>query len=1514
MKVFKRILKWIGISAVIILSVILLLAIFTQTPFFKSRLRTILVSSISTSINGTLHLGTIEGNFLTGFSIDSLAIDDGSGTVLATGKVSCRYHLLSILEKKIKIDNILIVNPKINFYRPSGGDWNISKLIKPNEDTSASKTDWIVQLDTVRIINGTISLLDSASLKKADHWDMPQSYFEYHNFSVRNLSLELSALIKNDFYEARIVRMSCFSPESQFQLSKFKGHFLLSDKEANAKNVEIETGKSNFSFSASIKNINLFEKLELTDLEHDSTKLEFHAGNISLPELRSFLPQVNFLDGSASTDVIADGEFGNLNLLTVHLKTMQSEISFAGEIRNLHNPEDLFIDVTSSSSTINPPDVSLILTGLPIPKFGDIEPLALSLNYNGQPTNFKTKVRLESSVNSAAVDGEMNLNVEPPTYNFNYSVKNIDIGKLFKLNNLSTSLYSSGKIRGKGFKVENLTASLEASIDSSLIRGIPIDKAQLELVGDPRHIEGKLITSSKKSKALVQGAVDFPKNSLPEYDGTIEVSSFDIAAITDDQNYESDLNFRGTVTGKGTKIDNLNCDAAISLLPSSFRNHELNAEEISLSLNQTDTLNRHFLIESQIADADIKGNFHIAEGIQGITEQISSLLTSIEKHASADSTPKSVSRNTKIENIKPGLTLMNLTYDLSLKNLEPVATLLSETPFDARANVKGVMRNDGKSFSLTALADIDEFFVGTTKGGILLHQSTLEAQFDSISRINTLEKLSGKLTLTIDSGRLNTKKIANTKFNFNYDNLKSTVSAQSNIDSAFAFHLNGLISVQPHTFAIDFDSLILSLGSYSWNNRQDVQLRLNTDGIRVMHAEFGGENERITFNGFISTNENLDLGIKLRGFDLSTLGLFLKDASLNKPGKGFTGVLSSDLTLTGTMASPVIRLKATANDITFRRTLFGTLTASMDYENENAILDLSMRKNLSSVEPDLKLTGNLPCNLALKSVNERFPSKPQRLKLFADKFDLSVIDPLLYDFDEMSGKVECDITLEGTPQKPEYKGSISFIDTKFLFNPNNLRYVLNSNLEANDDRIQIKDFKVSNIKEKGFLGSADATGYFSLKNFKVDFFDFTVKGQFLLMTDATRKVSPNIYGLLFTETDITGINLKGNLERPYLSGKLFVREANLTFPPTKNQEITNQNLTLRHKVIDDTTSSPITPIRVSRYFSVIDTIDVDLNRSSESPILDRLRYNINVETRGPTALTMIFTPATGEELYAELDGKASVINEQGTATIYGEIDVSPRSYYNFFKHFDANGKLKFVGPWNNPEFDIQATYEGYKPRAVQQTTDQKVASPTETSSSLQSTDQKIIVMLKITGTRLEPQLNMSMKIQDKPGDDPVDFSSHAKGGDVQSNALAFIITGKFRDELTSRDQQEFTTLGAGTGTSVASNLLSSILSEVLKREFPFIRRADVSYRGGSVQEGTSINVTATVGKGSLRLGGTILQDIGNTNVSYQLNVGDLFNISTIRNLFIEIQRKVEGDNPEDKKLTNEARVFYRFSF
>jgi hypothetical protein len=397
-----------------------------------------------------------------------------------------------------------------------------------------------------------------------------------------------------------------------------------------------------------------------------------------------------------------------------------------------------------------------------------------------------------------------------------------------------------------------------------------------------------------------------------------------------------------------------------------------------------------------------------------------------------------------------------------------------------------------------------------------------------------------------------------------------------------------------------------------------------------------------------------------------------------------------------------------------------------------------------------------------------------------------------------------------------------------------------------------------------------------------------------------------MYGTLFTAIGLDGLRITGTLARPFLSGTLSVLDADLVFPPAIAVASTNSNLSLEYVVVDDTTSASHSGPRPSKFYGPLEAQAFRSERGARpqsSPLLDRLRYNLNIETQGITAVKMIFTPATNEELYAELTGSVVAMNSQGTPSIYGEIEIAQRSYYNFFKKFDATGKLKFVGQWDNPELDVRATYEGVRQVAESQLGDQAAAAAT---GEQRTTEQKVIVELTIKGPRLNPKLDMSMKVQSRPGGAYEDWSGKTQGGDVQSDVISFIVTGKFRDQLTAKDQQELTNIGSSTGSSVASSLLSGIFSDYLRQEFSFVRSVDVLYQGGSFSEGTNVNITANAGIGQLRVGGKIFNDLGNTNLTYQVNL--------VRNLFLEIQRKVNSDNTEDKRLTNEARLYYRFSF
>jgi hypothetical protein len=298
--------------------------------------------------------------------------------------------------------------------------------------------------------------------------------------------------------------------------------------------------------------------------------------------------------------------------------------------------------------------------------------------------------------------------------------------------------------------------------------------------------------------------------------------------------------------------------------------------------------------------------------------------------------------------------------------------------------------------------------------------------------------------------------------------------------------------------------------------------------------------------------------------------------------------------------------------------------------------------------------------------------------------------------------------------------------------------------------------------------------------------------------------------------------------------------------------------------------------------------------------VDGIRYDLDIECAGGnTEIKMIFNSATGEELDANINGKFS-ISEDGKRWL-GTLTIEP-AYYRYIKTFDADGTLKFSGNFLNPEMNITARYSDVRVIADSISGDRS---------------ERVVVLMTISGTRKAPKLEWSMTI------DGTDYYAYngPKSADVQSDALAFILAGNF--PLTRSEAND---LAADLGPTARSSLLTGAgslftkaISDFLKEKTGFINSLELSYgTQSSVGDATDIRIAGSVGDGLWKYGGRILNDpFSNANLSIMYSLGDIFEKPSLRNFMVELERKVEinqiGETNE-RKQTNSARLFYRFSF
>ncbi|MBM2845700.1 MAG: hypothetical protein HW407_1012 [Bacteroidetes bacterium] len=444
-------------------------------------------------------------------------------------------------------------------------------------------------------------------------------------------------------------------------------------------------------------------------------------------------------------------------------------------------------------------------------------------------------------------------------------------------------------------------------------------------------------------------------------------------------------------------------------------------------------------------------------------------------------------------------------------------------------------------------------------------------------------------------------------------------------------------------------------------------------------------------------------------------------------------------------------------------------------------------------------------------------------------------------------------------------------------------------------------------------GVVHITGDFAFSDFTPSDFNLTAQGKLLVVKETTRASSLSVYGNLFLEIGPRGLHYTGAVDNSRLGGYVLISNSSLIFPPT--QETVGEKLTntVPVVVLDDTAQVKTQPTSLlsARYFDTETTSSRNENdKGNGAPtksFVDGIHYDLDIEAAGGnTEFRMIFNAATNEELVANLVGKFSITGDGrrwiGTLTI-------ERAYYNFVKRFDAEGTIRYSGEFLNPELDITARYEGLRTLA-------------DSSASVRGDKpEKVIVTMKITGTKSAPKLAWSMTI------DEVDYYSYrgVTSSDVQTDAVAFILAGTFplsRSE--ANDAAAKLDLGpaaSGALLTGASSLFTNALSEYLKRETGFIQSIEFRYgtEGSGFGDRADIRLSGVAAGGLWRYGGKLFSsgNLGDADVSILYSLGDIFDRSSLKNFMFEFERRVETNKNggvTDKKETNSARVFYRFSF
>jgi hypothetical protein len=467
---------------------------------------------------------------------------------------------------------------------------------------------------------------------------------------------------------------------------------------------------------------------------------------------------------------------------------------------------------------------------------------------------------------------------------------------------------------------------------------------------------------------------------------------------------------------------------------------------------------------------------------------------------------------------------------------------------------------------------------------------------------------------------------------------------------------------------VALEEMRLDLQDVQWSLGEPATVRVEGSrvevvGFRVMRPQEGdSEPVAIQADGVIDLDGESDLSVRVEGVDLERLAQM---AQVDGMPSGF---LFLDLTVQGPPESPVILGDFEVHDFAYNTSALSSVTGVFEYHG-----DRRLRTRVTGVldEADLlTVDGTFPVDLSFHAVESRLPQEEMDIAVSIERLPAATVLGFLEVLDEISGMIDADVRLRGTPGDLRPSGNILFTGGSALISEIGIRAT------GIDTRIQLREdgtLQVNGVVQS--RGTARIAG-------TIDMSDITDPGFALQVTAAgfqavdRRDMSARVAG---------DVRLGGSYSAPFVEGSVLVEQGELFL----------EEFARTAEVIDLTDPA---------FFDVVDTSFVagrPAVEAAQNPFIQNLRVDVEMALQNDFWLR-------SREINVEISGDLSVAFDRRDREIVlvGTLEPVRGTYATFGRQFQVEGgSVDFAGtPGINPALNINAVTrlrrQGGEPLAI----------------------------------------------------------------------------------------------------------------------------------------------------------------------------------------------------------------------
>jgi len=1452
-KFFKKFLKFAFYTSSAFLIIISIALIISQTEGFRNYIRGYVITELENSIGGEVYVGKFYGNIFTGLGVDRFYINvDGKPFIKVLG-LEVKYNPIGLIKGTYTFQTATVYKPEIYIIRGKDGKWNFQSVFKPTNRSGGSK--FAISFGKLVVDDGKFIFIDSLNQKKsaiAESLDC----IDYSNLRVTDINAVISGSYETNKINLRSLNLS-FIISEKFS-GKIKGRVYADRDEVEIKDFEVLSEGSVVKFDFLAKSFNLF-KFSKKDLENSYMNIRLKSDSLSFAELTKFIPHLHIFSGSPSIEVEAEGNLKNLRVNKIKAIVYESDISVSGELRNLLTFSEFFIDAKVFDSKIKVSDIGRFITPVGLPHFG-IDFVKFDGEYKGHPLDFKTSANLSWGKTEVKLDGSFKIGSF--VYDLNFKVSGLNPREFLNREDLSGVLNFSGNLKGEGLKFEDMRFKGNLEVESSVINKVLIPRSNLWFEINSGELNGSLVSFSEGFKGLIDVNIKkYNDEFVLSLSGSL--AELDISKMRIDEPGFLRSHISGDINVKFRfgKVKTL--DLFTQLNPSTFGNYEISRLRMNAKYVD-DGKSKKLILQSNMLDANIEGHFSFGDLFKALSATFKAINDEI---------------NEKINFAKVGRAHLigvenpvDVEYRFKLKNLTPISVFSTGQIFQAIGNVYGNLVADSLGLYLNVEAKLQKLLYLGYKGARIdtFKMGAFNGGFDFKYEA---DKLGFRIHLGVGNFASKTFNLrdASLKVNYNGPEIYFEISASTDIGNV------NLIA--DGEFSSEINRYILKeLTGEIYGNRiygSDIEVFQTKSGFVFNPSGIDLNGQRVYLAGFVDKKSQ----------QVRLWGEGLKFESF--PGvKSFSGIFDFSFFVYGTHEKPSSEFEILVKDLKYKNAELGKFECFGKFENEIVEVNSSLVAEVGGSSYNaMSIDFSFPAWF-LPEVRAKYgkPYVTGKVKLF--RFPLALVEPLVPMISDLNGDITAEIDLGGTFDRPSFKGNFSLQNCIFKLRLNNKYYLVYGSGRVDSNVVYVEDVSLWNNPDDYSDGEVQIKGRIYLDRYSVSNGEFDISGK-LLVLDKEGLSFGGPYGRVIAETVGDGLKLKIDTTGYYLNGEILLSEVNVNYL-TRQSNIGTSRAGFEYVFVTgiDTGIAKETTEEQLVHFNVPSGVmDEGVKESGRSKSLMGLNYDLKISTAKESKFLLILNTQTGEEFFANFSGSINIRNYSGSLVAYGEVNLLDGSYYNFFKRFDAKGKLKFSGDFQNPELDISASYTGTHTVLI----DTVNVGRTET----------VQITLLITGTLNKPNVKFQMLV------DGQDYQKVYPHGEVESDAISFLATGRFKDELTRVEMTNFTeSLWSSTGASLLSSAVSGVITDVLRDVLGgFITSTEFGYSTGF----KGLRITGNIGGATVQFGGDIFTDISKSVVVVQYPLLKKF---LGGNLTIEYRRS-PVQLFHEKEIVNKLGLYYR---